>query len=138
MTESLIETLIETAPRPLPAGGLTWFEVSTTDIHRAAKFYREVLAEALIDVSHDEPMFMFPRFGGEVTGALIQRPARKPSAEGALVYLRVSGVLADAMKRVMPAGGALVTGAMKVPDAPGTFCVIADSEGNHIGLHAAR
>jgi predicted enzyme related to lactoylglutathione lyase len=138
MTESLIETLIEKAPKRLPAGGLTWFEVSTTDINRAAKFYREVLAEPLTDVSHDEPMFMFPTFGGEVTGALIQRPGRKPSPDGVLVYLRISGVLADAMKRVMPAGGELVTGAMKVPNVAGTFCVIADTEGNHIGLHAAR
>jgi predicted enzyme related to lactoylglutathione lyase len=138
MTESLTETLIETAPKALPAGGLTWFEVSTTDIQRAVKFYREVLADPLMDLSHDEPMFMFPTFGGQVTGALVQRPGRTPSAAGTLVYLRVAGVLADVMKRVAPAGGALVTGAMKVPNVAGTFCVIADTEGNHIGLHASR
>jgi predicted enzyme related to lactoylglutathione lyase len=42
------------------------------------------------------------------------------------------------MARVASAGGSLVTGAMVVPNVAGTFCVIQDTEGNHIGLHAAR
>jgi predicted enzyme related to lactoylglutathione lyase len=141
MTEMLVDTLLEPTHKPtkaLPKGGLTWFEISTTDITRAANFYRAVLADPLIDVSHDEPMFMFPLFAGEVTGALVQRPGRAPNANGTLVYLHIASPLAAAMARVAPAGGSLVTGAMIVPDVAGTFCVIQDTEGNHVGLHAER
>ena len=141
MPEMLIDTLIEPLAQPvktLPKGGLTWFELSTSDIVRAAAFYHAVLAAPLLDLSHDEPVFMFPLFDGEVTGALVQRPGRLPNANGTLVYLHIAGTLSDAMKRVAPAGGSLVTGAMTVPDVAGTFCVIADSEGNHVGLHAER
>ncbi|AFL86948.1 lactoylglutathione lyase family protein [Terriglobus roseus DSM 18391] len=122
--------------KALPKGGLTWFEVSTADITRAVSFYEAVLAECLIDVGHDEPMYMFPLHDGAVTGALIRRPGRVPSAAGVLVYLHIHGPLADAMARVAPAGGQLVTGAMVVDGVAGTFCVIEDTEGNHIGIHA--
>jgi predicted enzyme related to lactoylglutathione lyase len=124
--------------KPLPKGGITWFEVSTEDIVRAKTFYNAVLPDPLIDVSRDEPMFMFPLQNGEVTGALVQRPGRGASSDGTLVYLHISGALQDAMARVAPSGGSLVTGAMVVPNVAGTFCVIADTEGNHIGLHATH
>jgi predicted enzyme related to lactoylglutathione lyase len=141
MTVSLLENLLghpsEPTAKPLPKGGLTWFEVATTDIQRAASFYRTVLADPLIDVSHDEPMFMFPMFEGEVTGALVKRPGQTPSGQGTLVYLRIAGSLKDAMARVAPAGGELVTGAMVVPNVAGTFCIIQDTEGNHLGIHAS-
>lgn len=75
--------------KPLPKGGITWFEVSTADITRAKTFYNAVLPEPLIDVSRDEAMFMFPMQNGEVTGALVQRPGRGASADGTLVYLHI-------------------------------------------------
>jgi predicted enzyme related to lactoylglutathione lyase len=141
MTASLLENLLghtaEPAAKPLPKGGLTWFEIATIDINRAATFYRAVLANPLIDVSHDEPMFMFPPFDGEVTGAIVQRTGHTPSPYGTTVYLRIAGSLKDAMDRVVPAGGQLVTGAMTVPNVAGTFCIIQDSEGNHLGIHAS-
>ena len=123
----------------LPKGGLTWFEIPTGDIERAAAFFRAVLAAPLIDVSHDEPMYMFPSFGGEVTGAIGQRTGRggmSPSAMGTMVYLRVDGSLHDAMARVEPAGGALVSPVLTAPGVAGKFCVVRDTEGNHVGLHA--
>ena len=125
--------------KPVPKGGLTWFEIPTGDIERAAAFFRAVLAAPLIDVSHDEPMYMFPSFGGEVSGAIVQRTGRgamTPSATGTIVYLRVDGTLQDAMARVEPAGGALVSSVLTAPGVSGTFCVVRDTEGNHVGLHA--
>lgn len=127
------------SPAPLSKGSLTWFEIPTTDIQRAAAFFRAILAEPLIDVSAEEPMHMFPSHGGEVSGAIVQRPGprgMRPSDSGVMVYLRVEGTLADAMDRVAPAGGQLLSPAMTVPNAPGTFCIIRDTEGNHLGLHA--
>lgn len=127
-------------PETLPKASLTWFEIPTSDISRAAAFFRAILAEPLIDRSGGgEPMHMFPAHGGEVSGAIVQRTgprAMKPGDSGAIVYLRVEGTLAAAMARVEPAGGTLLSPAMTVPGVPGTFCVIGDTEGNHVGLHA--
>jgi uncharacterized protein len=128
----------EESKKPLPKGSLTWFEIPTGDIQRAAAFFREVLAAPLIDISAGEPMHMFPMFDGEVGGAIVQREDAKPGATGTVVYLRVGGALTDAMDRVEPAGGKVLTPAMTVPNVGGTFCVIQDSEGNHVGLHAER
>jgi len=128
----------EETKKPLPKGGLTWFEIPTGDIERAREFFRAVLAEPLIDVSHDEPMYMFPPRDGEVTGAIVKREGQEPGPKGTLVYLHIGGTLADAMARVEPAGGALITPAMTVPNVGGTFCVVRDSEGNHVGLHAEQ
>ncbi len=129
----------EEAVKQIPKGGLTWFEIPTGDIQRAAAFFRAVLAAPLIDVSHDEPMYMFPSSGGDVTGAIVQRTgpgAMSPSATGTIVYLRVEGTLHDAMARVEPAGGALVSPVLTAPGVAGTFCIVRDTEGNHVGLHA--
>ena len=125
--------------KPLAPGGLTWFELPTANIQRAVDCYSRILGEILTDISHGEPMHMFPSHGDGVTGALVQRTgprALTSGGTGALVYLRVEGTLADAMERVEPAGGALLSPAITVPGVAGTFCIMQDSEGNHVGLHA--
>lgn len=123
----------------LPRGGITWFELPITIVERALRFYEAVLAEHLIDASaNEEPMFLFPRHGGEVSGALTRREHLVPGACGALVYLRVEGTLQDARARCDAAGGTLLTPPMVIPGVPGTFCVVRDTEGNHVGLHAQR
>ena len=127
------------ASRPLAPGGLTWFELPTADIKRAVDCYSRILGELLVDITQGEPMHMFPSHGNGVTGALVQRTgprAMTPGSTGAMVYLRVEGRLEDAMSRVEPAGGALLSPAITVPGVAGTFCVVRDSEGNHVGLHA--
>ena len=70
---------------------------------------------------------------------IIQRSgprALPPGDNGAMVYLHVEGKLADAMERVEPAGATLLSSAMTIPGVVGTFCIVRDSEGNHVGLHA--
>ncbi len=125
--------------KPLAPGGLTWFELPASNIERAVACYSAILGEILTDISNGEPMHMFPSHGNGVTGAVVQRSgprAQVPGAGGAVVYLRVEGRLADAMERVEPAGGALLSPAITVPGVVGTFCMVRDSEGNHVGLHA--
>ncbi len=124
---------------PLAPGGLTWFELPAAEIKRAVDFYASVLGEILIDITQGEPMHMFPSHGDGVTGAVVQRTgprAATPGPTGAVVYLRVEGRLADAMARVEPAGGTLLSPAEMVPGVAGTFCMVRDPEGNHVGLHA--
>jgi predicted enzyme related to lactoylglutathione lyase len=136
MTSALVEEVKPLNDNPLVLAGITWFEIPTLDIHRAVTFYQAVLGRPLIDVSHDEPMFMLPNNGGSVTGALIQREGVRPGPRGVRVYLRVMDSLAVVRERVVAAGGLLVTDVMAVPNAAGIFCTIRDIEGNCIGLHA--
>ena len=137
MNDNTPESIEES--KPLAPGGLTWFELPAADIKRAVDCYSKILGEILIDITGDEPMHMFPSHGDGVTGAVVQRNgprALTPGSTGAMVYLRVEGTLADAMARVEPAGGALLSPAITVPGVAGTFCAVRDSEGNHVGLHA--
>jgi predicted enzyme related to lactoylglutathione lyase len=125
--------------KPLAPGGLTWFELPATNIERAVACYSAILGEILVDISAGDPCHMFPSHGGGVTGAVAQRKgprALPPGDNGAMVYLHVEGKLADVMARVEPAGGTLLSAAMNIPGVVGTFCIVRDSEGNHVGLHA--
>lgn len=45
--------------KPLPAGGLTWFELPATDIDRAVACYSAILGEILADISDGDPAHMF-------------------------------------------------------------------------------
>jgi predicted enzyme related to lactoylglutathione lyase len=115
---------------------LTWFELFVTDIDRAAAFY-EVLLHAKLrrEVYGGEPHAVFPDDG--LTGALVLRANRKPSADGAIVYLNCDGILDECLTRVKKAGGTLVMPKTDI-GPPGHIALVVDTEGNVVGLHARR
>ena len=118
---------------------LNWFELFVTDIDRAAAFYETLLGTTLRrEVFGGEPHAIFPASedGGQ-TGALVVRADRKPSADGALVYLNCDGILDACLARVQQAGGSIV---MPLTDIgpPGHVAVVSDTEGNAVGLHSQR
>ncbi len=114
---------------------LTWFEIPCTDIARAEQFYNNVLEIKLMDHNDDEPMRIFPAEEDACTGALVERSRMKPGMEGSLLYLLLNGDLDAAIGRVQPAGGAVIVPKMAVPGGRGHFCVVRDTEGNHVGVH---
>jgi predicted enzyme related to lactoylglutathione lyase len=114
---------------------INWFEIPVHDLGRAAAFYEQVLAVALKrETFHGTPMAMFC---ADVGGALVQDERRRPTADGALVYLDASGKLDDCLARVAAAGGAVLTPRTDIGD-PGFIALVRDTEGNTIGLHAPR
>src|SRR5262245_50211862 len=85
-----------------------WFEIPTTDIQRAKKFY-----EKTFDFELDPPkdmqgfqMSFFPmeRGGEGAGGSLIQGSGYTPSHEGALVYFMVDDIQATE-KKIAANGG---------------------------------
>lgn len=125
---------------------ITWFEIPTTDLDRAAKFWGTVLGKELRrDLFGGTPHAFFP--GGErkegkrddVAGALIFDAKRKPAATGTMVYVNggTPKNLDDVLARVAPAGGKILLEKTDIGD-PGFIAVVVDSEGNHVGLHAEK
>jgi predicted enzyme related to lactoylglutathione lyase len=115
---------------------LSWFEIFVSDLPRATAFYETVLARKLKrEVFNGEPHALFASEGPG--GALVKRAQRKPSAEGALVYVSCNGTLDAVLGRVEKAGGKVVMPKTDIGQ-PGFIAVIADTEGNAVGLHSAR
>jgi predicted enzyme related to lactoylglutathione lyase len=67
---------------------VVWFDIAVSDLDRAKEFYSKVFDVELIDNEMGpNKMSMFPFEPGVASGALVQGPDYKPSAEGATVYL---------------------------------------------------
>lgn len=118
---------------------LNWFEIPTTNIDRAAKFYETVLGQPLHrEVIAGIPNAILPYSASEesaVGGGLVQNPHLPPGAAGGVPYLNCNVFLDEALARVAPAGGKIVM--PKTDIGFGHIALILDTEGNRIGLHTA-
>lgn len=118
---------------------LNWFEISVSDIARAKKFYETVFS---IQMDQQEMMGMqmafFPAadMNGKVSGALVQGPMHKPSAEGAVIYLNGNPDLAVALSRIEAAGGKVLMPKMHISADVGHMAFFTDTEGNRVALHS--
>jgi uncharacterized protein len=117
---------------------INWFEIPTTDLNRAVRFYETVLGVALRpEVFGGIRMASFPYTPGVAGGALVQDERRMSSTEGVLVYLDAQGQLDACLERVVKAGGAVLTPKQDIGD-PGFIAIVRDTEGNAVGLHQER
>jgi predicted enzyme related to lactoylglutathione lyase len=117
---------------------IDWFEIPTLDLERAVRFYETVLgARFKRETSGGPPQAMFVGKGEAPFGALVQDPRRKPAMDGALVYLSAGTDLDGCIERAARAGGRVVLPRTDIGD-PGFIAIVADSEGNTVGLHAER
>ena len=115
---------------------ISWFEIPAADFERAVHFYSTILGSQLrtgdfMGIPHG----FFEGKNGQSGGAIIHSKELTPSAAGPLIFLFVEN-LEDVLARVAGAGGSVVV--PKTPIGPqGVIAVIGDTEGNHVGLHAA-
>ena len=120
---------------------ISWFEIPTTDINRAQKFY-----EAIFDITMmpmDFPnmkMRMFPLddMMTQVGGALVDSGGfHKASAtDGPLIYLNANPDVQNVLDRVEAAGGKIMVPKTEISPEYGFMAVFTDTEGNRIGLHS--
>ena len=116
---------------------LNWFEIFVSELPRAQAFYEQVLGTKLkAEAFNKEPTAMF-MIGDQADGALVQRANKKPSKEGALVYLNCNGKLDEVLSRVSQAGGAIALPKTDI-GPPGFIAILVDTEGNAVGLHSER
>jgi predicted enzyme related to lactoylglutathione lyase len=120
---------------------INWFEISTQDMDKAVRFYEAMLAQTIKrEVFAGVPHGVFDAGAdkadkGGVHGALIVDARRPPGAGGTLIYFNCADGVPAAVERAAKAGGKVIVPTMAIGEH-GWIAVIADLDGNHIGLHA--
>jgi len=120
---------------------ISWFEIGTTDLDRATKFYETIFQVKLAPLDLENiKMRMFP-LDDMMTGtggALVDSKGfHKPSStDGTLIYLNGNPDVQLVLDRVEAAGGKIMVPKTEISAEYGYMAVIIDSEGNRIGLHS--
>lgn len=118
---------------------VVWFEIPTEDFQRGVRFYETVLHVTLKQEAHGKTQLaIFPYELPAVSGAIVHEPDTRPGANGTVVYLNCDPILAEALQRVVPAGGEIVVPPTQLPEGRGVYAIIRDTEGNKVGLHAMK
>ena len=120
---------------------ISWFEIGTTDLDRATKFYETIFGIKLNPLDLDNiKMRMFPLddMMTGVGGALVfSNGFHKPSStDGPLLYLNGDPDVQLVLDRVEAAGGKIMVPKTEISPEYGYMAVIIDSEGNRIALHS--
>jgi predicted enzyme related to lactoylglutathione lyase len=122
---------------------ISWFEIGTTDLDRATKFYETIFGVRLnpLDLPNIK-MRMFPVDNPQaehVGGAIVDSGGfHKPSAtDGPLIYLNANPDVQLVLDKVEAAGGKIMVPKTEISPEYGYMAVIIDSEGNRIGLHSS-
>lgn len=120
---------------------ISWFEIPTTDIDRATKFYESILQVQLIPM--DMPnikMRMFPLqdMMTQVGGALVNSGGYHVPSDslGPLIYLNANPDVQHVLDRIEAAGGKILVPKTQISPEYGYMAVFLDTEGNRIALHA--
>jgi predicted enzyme related to lactoylglutathione lyase len=118
---------------------ISWFEIPTTDLARAQKFYETIFNINMIPM--DAPnlqMRMFPvEDVMDIGGALVYSDFHNPSAtDGPLIYLNANPDVQNVLDKVENAGGSIAVPKTQISPEYGSMAVIIDTEGNRIALHS--
>jgi predicted enzyme related to lactoylglutathione lyase len=120
---------------------ISWFEIATTDLDRAQKFYEAVFSINMIPM--DLPnikMRMFPLddMMTQVGGALVDSGGfhKASVTDGPLIYLNANPDIQNVLDKVEVAGGIIMVPKTEISPEYGFMAVITDTEGNRIGLHS--
>ena len=120
---------------------ISWFEIPTTDINRAQKFYETIFGISMMPM--DLPnikMRMFPLddMMTQVGGALVHSGGfHKASAtDGPLIYLNANPDVQNVLDKIQGAGGSIMMPKTEISPEYGFMAVFMDTEGNRIALHA--
>ncbi|MGZ4035023.1 MAG: VOC family protein [Bacteroidia bacterium] len=120
---------------------LNWFEISVSDINRAAKFYETIFGikmERQTAMGMEMAFFPSEPGNGKASGGLVQGPMHKPSADGAKIYLNGNPDLSNALSKVEAAGGKVMMPKTKISDEIGYMAFFIDTEGNAGALHSNK
>ena len=119
---------------------ISWFEIPSSDLKRATKFYETIFGVTLnpLDLPNIK-MRMFPledMMG--VGGAVVDSGGfHKPSTtDGPLIYLNGNPDLQKLLDKVEGAGGKIMVPKTEISPEYGFMAVIIDTEGNGSDLHS--
>jgi uncharacterized protein len=120
---------------------ISWFEIPTTDINRAQKFYETIFGISMMPM--DMPnikMRMFPLddMMTQVGGALVDSGGFHLPSEmmGPLIYLNANPDVQLVLDKIETAGGKILVPKTEISPEYGSMAVFLDTEGNRIALHS--
>ena len=117
-----------------------WFEIPTTNLDRAQKFYEGVFGVKLTRqhlAGAEMAWFPMGHQGYGATGTLIRIPGYfKPSHEGSLVYFSVPAIN-PALAKIKRRGGKTLMPKTSIGEH-GFIAHFEDCEGNRVALHAMK
>lgn len=121
-----------------PRNRINWFEIPVTNLDKAAALYGATLGvEMKREVLFGVPHAIITAEDDGVTGTLISDPKRAPGkGAGTVVYLHVKDVAA-ALARAVEAGASVAQPTTDIGPF-GTMALIADLDGNVVGLHTPK
>lgn len=119
---------------------IAFFEIPVTDFHRAVDFYETVLNLQLPVFEYGQEKMACFNEDGRTVGAISQSPDMLPdflsSPKGVLIHFHTEDV-DKTLERVLQKGGKVIIPRTKIEaECGGHFAVIADTEGNRIGIYA--
>lgn len=120
---------------------ISWFEIPTSDLARAQKFYEHILDIRMTSVDLENfQMRTFPVDDPmSAGGALCQSESHIPSeTDGPLIYLNADPDLQDTLDKVEGAGGRILVSKTQISPEYGYMAVIIDTEGNRIAFHSIK
>ena len=120
---------------------ISWFEIPSDDIERAAKFYETIFGVELAPMNVAQiSMRMFPiddpmtGVGGAIVHAEgFYKPSKK---KGPLIYLNANPDVQNVLDKVEEAGGKIIVPKTQISPEIGYMAVFIDTEGNRIALHS--
>ena len=119
---------------------ISWFEIPSTDINRAQKFYEAILGISMTTM--DMPnmkMRMFPLDDpmNGVGGTIVDSGGfhKSSATEGPLIYLNGNPDVQHILDKVEAAGGKILVPKTMITPEYGDMAVFLDTEGNRIALH---
>lgn len=121
---------------PQLSGSVVWFEIPVTDLDASQKFYEAVLNIKMLktekgdDQPNDIVWFQDPATPGGFGHLYPGTPGT--DGNGITVHILSADKLEDAMARVEPAGGKVISPIVPIP--VGRFVYITDPDGNSVGL----
>lgn len=124
-----------------------WFEIYVSDMERAKTFYEAMLDTKLEELPSPGPdiqMMVFPMHSpdecsGELPGAcgtLAKMDGFNPGGGGTLVYFSCLDCAEDEA-RAKEAGGQIIKTKSSIGEY-GFMSLVADTEGNMVGLHSLK
>lgn len=118
-------------------GTVIWFEIWVSDLERAKSFYTGMFGwkyEPLAEYDAEAYWQILAGDAAAVNGALVGSPDRDtPKGRTSLLYMHVKD-LEESADRARRLGGTVVQGRTKISDSGGSFAIVADPEGNELGL----
>lgn len=120
---------------------ISWFEIPTTDLSRAQKFYEAIFSIEMIAMDMENiKMRMFPLddMMTQVGGALVESGGFHQPSEtaGPLIYLNANPDVQNILDKVEAAGGKIALPKTEISPEYGFMAIFIDTEGNRIGLHS--